>query len=317
MRLYQAGASGEAVLDIQLRLSRLGFAVASDPEGDFGSGTAAAVRQFQSERGLPVDGIVGPETWRSLVESGYGLGDRLLYYRLPMMRGSDVAELQRRLNALGFESGKVDGIFGPDTLRALLDFQRNRGMAEDGIAGPAVAHELELVARATAKKGRDSLREHEWLRALTSIAGSRVFIDPFCGDEEESAETWAAALACAFDLQEKGAIPVFSRSEDTRPNDRIRARRANRLGVDVIIGFGRAADEPAVFFFQSEYSRSEVGEELARRVGARLGVVAIGRSLPLLRETRAVAVLAVLSHLGPEDGRQVARGVEEVFSPPE
>ena len=45
----------------------------------------------------------------------------MLYHRIPMMRGDDVAELQARLNSLGFDTGKVDGIFGPDTLAGLLD----------------------------------------------------------------------------------------------------------------------------------------------------------------------------------------------------
>ena len=43
-----------------------------------------------------------------------------------MMRGDDGADLQRKLDALGFETGKPDGIFGPDTLVGLLDFQANR-----------------------------------------------------------------------------------------------------------------------------------------------------------------------------------------------
>ena len=44
---------------------------------------------------------------------------RMLYHRVPMMRGDDVAELQRQLNALGFDAGTIDGIFGPGTRRAI------------------------------------------------------------------------------------------------------------------------------------------------------------------------------------------------------
>ena len=96
----------------------------------FGAGTEAAVRAFQEPRGLRVDGICGDETWASLVEAGYRLGDRLLYHRAPMLRGDDVAELQRLLGGLGFDAGRVDGIFGPDTAAALVEFQRNAGLPD-------------------------------------------------------------------------------------------------------------------------------------------------------------------------------------------
>ena len=76
------------------------------------------MRAFQDARGLRVDGICGPQTWAAVVESGWRLGDRLLYRRRPMLRGDDVAELQRRLNGLGFDAGREDGIFGDDTDRA-------------------------------------------------------------------------------------------------------------------------------------------------------------------------------------------------------
>lgn len=49
-------------------------------------------------------------------------------------RGEDVAELQRRLSALGF-SVAVDGVFGPATKRVVAAFQRSRGLVADGVAG--------------------------------------------------------------------------------------------------------------------------------------------------------------------------------------
>ncbi|MGA1038531.1 MAG: peptidoglycan-binding domain-containing protein, partial [Ilumatobacteraceae bacterium] len=58
-------------------------------------------------------------TWTALVEAGWTLGDRLLMITAPNLRGEDVAELQRILARLGFNCGRVDGIFGPDTAGAL------------------------------------------------------------------------------------------------------------------------------------------------------------------------------------------------------
>lgn len=316
MRLYREGMSGEAVRDIQRRLALLGHPC--DPDGEYGSTTAAAVSDFQRSKGLMVDGIVGPETWRILVESGYRLGDRLLYHRLPMMRGDDVADLQKALNALGFESGKADGIFGPDTLGGLLDFQRNRGLAEDGICGPKVSGELDLVDRATHKEGREGVREREWLRHLPdSVAGHRFFIDPFCRDDSEAYHSWEAAAGCARALGELGAITVLSRSADARPPERVRARRANRLGVDIVIAFAEPSDGPGVFFFETERSRSDAGEQLAQEISSRLGVGTGGLAIPMLRETRPVAVVVAVPDAGSKTGKEAALGVEALFlSPP-
>lgn len=48
--------------------------------------------------------------------------------------GADVAELQRRLNSLGYLAGATDGIFGPRTQSALTSFQEDTGLVTDGMA---------------------------------------------------------------------------------------------------------------------------------------------------------------------------------------
>jgi len=169
--LFRTGDSGEPVRDIQDRLIQLGFSIGDDPEGEFGDGTLTAVEAFQSARSLTPDGMVGRETWRTMVDAGHRLGDRLLYYRFPMLHGDDVASLQHDLNALGFDAGIVDGIFGADALRAVLDFQQNRGVAEDGIAGTQVVEELSLMTRATKKMGREVVKERVWLSTLPLLSG--------------------------------------------------------------------------------------------------------------------------------------------------
>lgn len=49
--------------------------------------------------------------------------------------GSDVRELQTKLNSLGFDCGKVDGIFGTNTLAGVKRFQQASKIAVDGIVG--------------------------------------------------------------------------------------------------------------------------------------------------------------------------------------
>jgi N-acetylmuramoyl-L-alanine amidase len=312
MALYKPGDTGDAVTDIQERLIRLGYPVHPDGDGEYGDGTRTAVVAFQEANRLNTDGMVGRETWRALVDAGHRLGDRLLYYRMPMLHGHDVAELQRRLNSLGFDAGNIDGMFGPATLRAVLEFQHNRHMAEDGIVGPLVVGDLDLMARATEKPGRQEVRERVWLSHLPpTVAGQRVFIDPFCRDDHEASVSWAAAAAAAAALREVGAHPILSRSADTRPAERLRARHANERSADLVIGFALPhTDQPGVYYFASSMSVSEAGSTMAKVVASGLGVRVVGRTTPLLRDTRAPAIVVALPRLDAAAGRAVARSIE-------
>ena len=314
--LYRQGDAGEAVRDIQERLAALGFPCQPDPSGSFGPGTTAAVEQFQASRRLAADGVITPGTWKSLVDAGFRPGDRLLYYRLPMLHGEDVAALQHDLNALGFDPGQVDGIFGAAALRAVLDFQQNRHLPEDGIVGPRFLDELALMVRATKKAGRDALRERAWLRSLPpTLAGERVFVDAFCRDDHEASQAWEAGVAAAGLLGELGARAFLSRSADTRPPESLRAHQANELAADIVLGFSLPGnDVPGVYYFASALSHSEAGEALAGAVAPPLGLSPVGRVLPVLQETRAPAIVVAVPGLGPRLGRAVVRAVEAWLS---
>lgn len=316
MRLYQSGDEGSAIRDIQARLMALGHDTGADAVGSFSEGTRAAVVAFQKAKGLDADGIVGPDTWRSLYEAGYRFGDRLLLLRRPMMRGEDVAEVQSRLSALGFDVGKIDGIFGPATERAVLEFQHNRALAEDGKVGPAVVTEIQLVTRGEMKKGREAIREREWLRRLPpSVAGARVYLDAGCRNDIETQTAWEAASSAALRLQELGGLPVMSRSVESKLPERVRAQRANRLGADLIVAFQLDSEERnCVFFFASEHSRSEVGEKLARSVATRTGGEVEGRAGALLKETRAPAIVVSAVDLSASTGLAVTAGLQDFFA---
>lgn len=316
MRLYRLGDEGDAVRDIQDRLSALGHESDSDPRATFGPETEAAVCSFQKSKGLDVDGIVGPDTWRSLWEAGYRLGDRLLFFRRPMYRGEDVSELQSRLNSLGFDAGKADGMFGPKTEAAVLEFQHNRNLAEDGKVGPEVVTELGLVSRGEMNEGRHALREREWLRRLpTTVAGARIYLDAGCRDPHEATVAWEAASAAALNLQDLGGIPVLSRSQDTSLPERVRAMRANRMGSDLIVAFHINYDgEDSVFYFASEHSSSTAGEMLARAIASVAGGKVEGRANALLKETSAPAVVVSRGKLDEQVGLAVVDGITRFFA---
>lgn len=271
------------------------------------------MRAFQTDRRLAVDGLVGPETWRTMVDAGFRLGDRQLYLRMPMLHGDDVAELQRSLNAIGFDAGDVDGIFGPDTLRALIDFQHNRRLAEDGIAGPIVLSELRLMSRETSKMGRHEIREKMWLSTLPdSLVGVRVYVDPFCRDDAEAEAAWDAAVAAGDLLRRIGAHPMTSRSTDTRPTERLRALSANERGADLVVAFAHpGTDDEGIYSFASRISHSAAGAALAMAVARVLDVPAHGRVMPILVETRPPAIVVALKNLTAATGETTIAAIEQ------
>ena len=183
---YQLGDHGPAVAEIRSKLAILGLLPTGrdQPEEDeFDETCDFAVRQFQQQRGLTIDGIVGPQTYRVLDEARWRLGDRILSYTVshPLV-GDDVAQLQRRMLEMGFDCGRVDGIFGANTLRALREFQRNVGLNPDGTCGPSTFAALDRLVR-TVTGGRPfALRESELIhRSGPALAGKVLVIDPGLG----------------------------------------------------------------------------------------------------------------------------------------
>ncbi len=143
--LYE-GEKGEGVRAMQRRLKELGYLTGS-VDGSYGSATAAAVRSFQSANGLKADGIAGTATLNKLYagtavpagSASAASGAKVTASTGSLEQnttGSDVKRLQNRLKELGFYRGKVDGTYGPDTVTAVMNFQKSRNLTADGKAGP-------------------------------------------------------------------------------------------------------------------------------------------------------------------------------------
>ncbi|HXF56635.1 MAG TPA: N-acetylmuramoyl-L-alanine amidase [Actinomycetota bacterium] len=314
MPLLRRGDRGEAVRDLQARLTALGYAIDPAELGQFGPSTERAVREFQQRRQLLVDGVVGHDTWQDLVEAGYTLGDRTLYLRSPYQRGDDVRELQRALNVLGFDAGREDGIFGERTDRAVREFQRNVGLAPDGIVGATTIQALRRLRPVAPGPGRATVREMEALRRLSaSLQGARIAIDPGHGPGDpggvgpggltEAEATLLLAHELALELSRRGAAPFLLRDAHANPSVHDRARRANELGPEVLVAIHLNSHEDpptegaATYYFGTERWHSVAGQRLAGAIQtelcARLGLRDCGvhpKSIPILRETRMPAV---------------------------
>ena len=135
------GDRGMALIyTLQQRLKDLGYYTIR-VDGIFGSGTQRAVRWFQSVNGLAVTGKADSATQQLLYSSqakaasGYS-PDSYDTLSRSNRYNANVVPLQRRLKALGYLSGSVDGYFGSNTYRAVRSFQSRNGLAVTGVADP-------------------------------------------------------------------------------------------------------------------------------------------------------------------------------------
>ena len=134
---------------LQWTLNHYGLKTAVDRI--FGPVTQKNVRQYQADKGLKVDGIVGMHTWAALYAEHKkpvdpegklpanlrNLMDIAPEHQFTLREGStriEVELLQWTLNQYGLKTA-VDGIFGPQTKRNVRQYQADKGLEVDGIVG--------------------------------------------------------------------------------------------------------------------------------------------------------------------------------------
>jgi soluble lytic murein transglycosylase-like protein len=129
-----AAVTNPQIPGLQVALRAHGF-YRGPIDGIAGPGTAGGIRAFQRVHGLRSDGLAGSATRRALGRLG-----RPFFGRRVLARGRigwDVSVLQFLLARHGFAPPCLNGNFGKGTERAVLQFQRRAGLAQDGIVGSA------------------------------------------------------------------------------------------------------------------------------------------------------------------------------------
>jgi N-acetylmuramoyl-L-alanine amidase len=341
-RAYRRGDTGPAVAEIRAKLARLDLLqLRPDPldplawteTAAFDDDTDRAVRAFQQQRGLTVDGVVGRTTYHALDEARWRLGDRILSY-LParLLAGDDVSALQHRLLDMGFDCGRVDGLFGVETEQALRGFQRNIGIPADGTCGPTTLKALNQLARTVVGGQPQAMRENEAInRAGPTLSGKLVIIDPGHGGRDggvgghqlgEAVLVYDLASRVEGRLTATGSSAFLTRGPDGDLDETDRASFANAAGADLVISLhvdahsNRMAAGCSTYYFGNDRigHHSAVGERFAdlvqREVCARTDLVDL-RSHPktwdLLRRTRMPAVRIELGYLtNPSDAARLS-----------
>ena len=91
-------------------------------------------------------------------------------------RGDEVRKIQTRLKELGYDPGSVDGIFGEKTRKAVVAFQRDNGLSQDGIAGPKTLAALGI----TGSSGLGSFSSAD-IDLLAKVISAEARGEPYAG----------------------------------------------------------------------------------------------------------------------------------------
>ena len=173
---YETLRKGTVSADVammQQKLIDLGY-LTGEPDGNYGTATERAVRAFQKNNSLGVDGTAGTATLSlmySIDAASASAGAAATPTPDPktakaaatatpapddgnLRKGSTgdaVKELQARLIELGYLTGKADGNFGSKTYAALVAFQQANKLTADGVAGTKTLKKLKSSGAVAAK----------------------------------------------------------------------------------------------------------------------------------------------------------------------
>jgi N-acetylmuramoyl-L-alanine amidase len=310
------GGSGDLVLQVTNFLTRLNLL--KEESSLFDEGVYSAVKEFQQSRGLVVTGVVDAITLRALDEARWKLGDRVLSYIEPQIRGDDVAALQAQLSEMGFNCGRVDGIFGKDTEEAVMEFQKSVGVKVDGRCGPATIMSMmrlkKIVSGGAPIQLRDAVTRAQRGPALS---GKVIVIDP-----SASPEIFDLAGRLEGRLTALGVNVFLTRTLSSLPDESDRIEAINRVGADLVISLhqdryiNEKAQGVATYYYGSDSHgvHSVVGERFAtlvqREICARTDLLNCrihAKTWDLLRLTKSPTVRIELGYeSNPGDDRRLS-----------
>ena len=327
----KVGDRSDAIGIIANTLNRLGFL---DKTSDlFDQSLEEAIKAFQQERGLTATGLVNEITQRALDEARWRLGDRILLLGTQsLMRGDDVSTLQERLIQMGFNCGRVDGVYGVKTEAAVKEFQKSVGIVFDGKCGPSTLISLMRLVKTVQGGAPSALRESVKHSVRSpALANKVVVIDPSWGGEfagesfhgvNESEVVFDLAQRLEGRLLALGVNVVLTRSAKNSPLEKERIEIANSVNADLLIALkvdsykNENANGVATYYYGRDDKgvHSVVGERFAnliqREICARTDLLNCrthAKSWDLLRLTVAPAVRIDLGYLSnPQDAKRLA-----------
>lgn len=176
--IVRAGSSKEDIKMVQQKLKNLGYYTAA-VDGIYGSRTTAAVRKFQQDNRLKVDGIVGSQTLGALGLSVGSSGGGNTVSAATIRAGSskeDIKKVQQKLKTYGDYKLAVDGIYGSGTIAAVKNFQQRNGLTVDGIVGAQTLRALGLSSSSSSGSTNSNTDLHLLAKCVYAEARGEPYV---------------------------------------------------------------------------------------------------------------------------------------------
>ncbi|MGC2938938.1 MULTISPECIES: peptidoglycan-binding protein [unclassified Brevibacterium] len=329
---YSRGDISEMLPNIKTQMARLGLSVGDTEIADFDRDFELGVRQFQQDRGILCDGVLGPETLSELEQARYQLGDRVLRFDpVRVLTGDDVVNLQTKLAGLGFYPGRIDSEYAARTESAVKELQMSLGTKVDGVTGPQTLRGLTAIDRNQDTGNLFALQERARVAASgTSLVGRTFVIEAATTvvdfqtlpmTDEQSALERQITLDIASRLV--GRLEAIGAGALLLEGDAVEVNRADTLDASAVITVtadvskSKDANGVATFYFGHERQsdlNSPTGQKLAQliqgEVVARTGMLdcrthaRTWSSLKRLRTPKVHVVSGYLTNQGDRESLQ-------------
>ena len=222
--------------------------------------------------------------WLELLNHGYSLGDRILNFSNPVLKGSDIEELQELLSRLGFYSEPINSEYTKELMNSVEAFQENRGLTIDGVVGLNTVTEIKKLIRPNLD---NSLNEAiKAFKRPGSMLNVCVYVENI-GEYKDQVVFYESLK----ELANKSGIKVSFASEagETLTKENI-ISFVNKINPSVFLTFENN-QQPTVDYFQGKHSVSNIGKKLAEIISSKIDKSPNGKNNMLLKNTRAVSII--------------------------
>ena len=235
--------------------------------------------KFNLEKSISKDNL-----WLELLNHGYSLGDRILNSSNPVLKGSDIEELQELLSRLGFYSEPINSEYTKELMKSVEAFQENRGLTIDGVVGLNTVTEIKKLIRPNLD---NSLNEAiKAFKRPGSMLNVCIYVENI-GEYKDQVVFYESLK----ELANKSGIKVSFASEagETLTKENI-ISFVNKINPSVFLTFENN-QQPTVDYFQGKHSISNIGKKIAEIISSKIDKSPNGKNNMLLKNTRAVSII--------------------------
>ena len=222
--------------------------------------------------------------WLERLNHGYSLGDRILNSSNPVLKGSDIEELQELLSRLGFYSEPINSEYTKELMKSVEAFQENRGLTIDGVVGLNTVTEIKKLIRPNLD---NSLNEAiKAFKRPGSMLNVCIYVENI-GEYKDQVVFYESLK----ELANKSGIKVSFASEagETLTKENI-ISFVNKINPSVFLTFENN-QQPTVDYFQGKHSISNIGKKIAEIISSKIDKSPNGKNNMLLKNTRAVSII--------------------------